>query len=67
MTENLSKLKKPTKTRVIPAPPPTSPYIIPSIYSIELDESLDVEWKWLELPDGNKVVIDYRIYTISNN
>jgi hypothetical protein len=48
-------------TRTVLAPPPTAPSIPPSIYGVELEFGLDVEWHWLELPDGNKVVTQYRI------
>jgi hypothetical protein len=47
--------------KVIAAPPPTNSEIIPSIYSIKINLDEEVEWQWLELPDGNRVVIDYKI------
>jgi hypothetical protein len=53
---------KPTKRRFVEAPHPTATYIIPSIYGIELQEDEEVEWCWLDLPDGNRVVIDCKIY-----
>jgi hypothetical protein len=53
---------KATKTRFVEAPSPTAPYIIPSIYGIELHEDEEVEWCWLDLPDGNRVVIDCKIH-----
>ncbi|MGD1918357.1 MAG: hypothetical protein ACFCAD_05390 [Pleurocapsa sp.] len=49
------------KTRVICPPPPSDSYLFTSIYSITLRADQDVEWQWLELPDGNRVVIDYKI------
>jgi hypothetical protein len=57
---NLKHLPKEDK-KVVEAPPPSDPSIIPSIYCIELDEDQEVEWHWLELPDGNRVVTDYKI------
>jgi hypothetical protein len=51
-------------TYIEKAPPPTDPSIIPSIYSIELQVNQKVEWLWIELPDGNRVVTGYKI--ISN-
>ena len=50
-----------TNTRVVCAPPPSASYLFTSIYSITIKEDQDVEWQWLELPDGNRVVIDYKI------
>ena len=50
-----------TNTRIVYAPPPSASYLFTSIYSITLKEDQDVEWQWLELPDGNRVVIDYKI------
>lgn len=50
-----------TNTRVVYAPPPSASYLFTSIYSITLKENQVVEWQWLELPDGNRVVIDYKI------
>jgi hypothetical protein len=50
-----------TNTRVVYAPPPSASYLFASIYSITLKEDQDVEWQWLELPDGNRVVINYKI------
>ena len=50
-----------TNTRVVCPPPPSAPYLFTSIYSITLKADQDVEWQWLELPDGNRVVIDYKI------
>lgn len=58
---------KPKKnTRTVLAPPPTVPSISPSIYGIELEEGLDVEWHWLEFPDGNKVVTNYRVLPVKS-
>ena len=50
-----------TNTRVVCPTPPSAPYLFTSIYSITLKADRDVEWQWLELPDGNRVVIDYKI------
>jgi hypothetical protein len=47
--------------KVVAAPPPTDSEIIPSIYSIEIDVEEEVEWQWLELPDGNRVVTNYKV------
>ena len=47
--------------RIFCPPPPSASYLCTSIYSITLREDQDVEWQWLELPDGNRVVIDYKI------
>lgn len=48
-------------TYIVPAPPPTDLSIIPSIYWIEVRNDQDVEWQWTELPDGNRVVTNYKI------
>lgn len=48
-------------TRIVCPPPPSASYLFTSIYSITLREDQDVEWQWLELPDGNRVVINYKI------
>ena len=50
-------------TYIEKAPPPSSPSIIPSIYSIELQMNQKVEWLWTDLPDGNRVVTGYKIIT----
>ncbi len=47
------------RTRIVAAPQPTDPAIPPSIFSIEVREDQDVQWHWLDLPDGNRVAIDY--------
>lgn len=47
--------------KIVEAPLPSDPSIIPSIYCIEIDRDEEVEWHWLELPDGNRVVTDYKI------
>ncbi len=47
--------------KVVYAPFPTDSSLFTSIYSIEIDEDEEVEWQWLELPDGNRVVINYKI------
>ena len=51
--------QKPKK--IVYAPLPTDSDIFISIYSIEINENEEVEWQWLELPDGNKVVTNYKI------
>jgi hypothetical protein len=56
----------PKKTRVVQAPSPTDPSLPPSIYWLELEEGLEVEWRWIELPDGHKVVTDYRVFPIES-
>ena len=50
---------KPKKTVYAPAPSDSS--LFTSIYSIEINEEEEVEWQWLELPDGNRVVTNYKI------
>jgi hypothetical protein len=58
----MSSIQIETKqTKVVYAPSPSSSYLFTSIYSIEIYEDEEVEWKWLELPDGNRVVTNYRI------
>jgi hypothetical protein len=47
--------------KIVMTPLPSDPSIIPSIYCIELDCDEEVEWHWLELPNGNRVVTDYKI------
>ena len=48
-------------TYVLPAPAPTDSSILPSIYWIEVRNDQNVEWQWTELPDGNRVVTNYKI------
>ena len=50
---------KPKKT--VYAPSPSDSSLFTSIYSIEINEDEEIEWQWLELPDGNRVVTNYRI------
>lgn len=58
----MSSIQTETKqTKVVYAPSPSSSDLFTSIYSIEIYEDEEVEWKWLELPDGNRVVTNYRI------
>ncbi len=52
---------EPKPKKVVYAPSPSDPSLLTSIYSIELDEDEQVEWQWLELPDGNRVVTNYKI------
>ena len=61
----MGSINNTTSTRVVFAPPPSAPYLFTSIYSITLYEDQEVEWKWLELPDGNRVVIDYKIINLN--
>ncbi|MDJ0620378.1 MAG: hypothetical protein QNJ63_27175 [Calothrix sp. MO_192.B10] len=49
------------RTKVVYPPDPTDSSLLTSIYSIEIEENEEVEWQWLELPDGNKVVTNYKI------
>lgn len=55
------KSVKSNSKKVIIAPEPTDSSIIPSIYSITIAANEEIEWKWLEFPDGNRVVINYNI------
>ena len=48
-------------TKIIDAPLPSHSHLLRSIYQIEIDRTQEVEWKWLVLPDGSRVVIDYQI------
>ena len=58
----MSSINNPSKqTKVVYAPSPSDPSLFPSIYSIEINEEEEVEWQWLELPDGNRVVTNYKI------
>jgi hypothetical protein len=50
-----------TRKKIVLAPPPSTSSIPPSIYSIEINEDEEVEWHWLDLPDGNRVVTNYKI------
>ena len=52
---------QPKPKKVVYAPPPSDSSLFTSIYSIEINEDEEVEWQWLELPDGNRVVTDYKI------
>ena len=47
---------QPKQKKVVYAPPPSDSSLFTSIYSIEINEDEEVEWQWLELPDGNRVV-----------
>ena len=49
------------RTKVVYAPLPSSSDMFSSIYSIEITEDEEVEWQWLTLPDGSRVVTDYKI------
>ena len=50
--------------KTIYAPPPSSSTIFKSIYSIKIYENETVEWQWLYLPDGNRVVVDYKVFCL---
>lgn len=52
-----------TKKTII-APPPSDPAIPPSIYSVQVNDGETVEWQWLELPNGHRVVTRYQIYKV---
>ncbi len=52
---------QPKPKKIVYAPPPSDSSLLPSIYSIEINEDEEVEWQWLELPDGNRVVTNYKI------
>ena len=52
---------QPKRKKVVYAPSPSDSSLLTSIYSIEIDEDEEVEWQWLELPDGNRVVTNYKI------
>ena len=52
---------QPKRKKVVYAPSPSDSSIFTSIYSIEINEDEEVEWQWLELPDGNRVVTNYKI------
>ena len=52
---------QPKRKKVVYAPSPSDSSPFTSIYSIEINEDEEVEWQWLELPDGNRVVINYKI------
>lgn len=52
---------QPKQKKVVYAPSPSAPSLFSSIYSIELNEGEQVEWQWLELPDGSRVVTNYKI------
>ncbi len=53
--------------KVVDAPPPSNSSLFTSIYSIEIAEDEEVEWHWLELPDGSRVVTDYKIISQPKN
>lgn len=52
------------KTKIVYAPRSSDPKLFTSIYSITVDEDQEVEWQWLELPDGNQVVINYKVINL---
>jgi hypothetical protein len=54
-------------TYICYAPPPTDPSIAPSIYYIEVTVGIQVEWQWTHLPDGNRVVTDYKLTPPEND
>ncbi|NJM89326.1 MAG: hypothetical protein HC847_21345 [Hydrococcus sp. RU_2_2] len=49
------------KTYICYAPPPSDASIIPSIYCIEVEEDIEVEWLWTTFSDGNRVVTGYQL------
>ncbi len=49
------------RKKIVCAPPPSDLSIFTSIYCIEINENEEVEWQWLELPNGNRVVTNYKI------
>ena len=49
------------RKKVVYAPSPSDSSLFTSIYSIEINENEEVEWQWFELPDGNRVVTNYKI------
>jgi hypothetical protein len=51
-----------TKMKVVYAPPASDSALLTSIYSIMISEEQEVEWQWLYLPDGNRVVVDYKVF-----
>jgi hypothetical protein len=56
-----NKRNESNSKKIVNAPPPSDLSMFTSIYSIEIEEHQEVEWQWLELPDGNKVVTDYNV------
>ncbi|MDJ0570000.1 MAG: hypothetical protein QNJ53_13270 [Pleurocapsa sp. MO_192.B19] len=52
---------QPKQKKIVYAPSPSDSSLFTSIYSIEIDKDEEVEWQWLELPDGNRVVTNYKI------
>jgi hypothetical protein len=64
---SISSIHSETKqTKVVYAPSPSNSDLFTSIYSIEIYEHEEVEWQWLELPDGSRVVTNYIILTKEN-
>ena len=57
---SINSQTKPKKVVYAPSPSDSS-YLFTSIYSIEINEDEEVEWQWLEFPDGNRVVTNYKI------
>ena len=47
--------------KIVYAPSPSDPSLFTSIYCIEIDEDEEVEWQYLEFPDGSRVVTNYKI------
>ena len=58
---NSSNYQQTKKTKIVNAPLPSHSYLSSSIYHIEIDETQEVIWKWLVLPDGSRVVTNYQI------
>lgn len=63
----MSAVHREQTTKLIYAPPPSNSNMLTSIYSIEIHENQEVEWLWLVLPDGSRVVTDYKIVNKQQN
>ena len=59
-----SNYRQTKRTKIVDAPLPSHSYLLRSIYQIEIDETQEVIWKWLVLPNGSRVVTDYQIINI---
>lgn len=51
-----------TSLRLVYPPPPTDTSLPASIFCLEIREEFEVEWQWTNLPDGNRVVTDYKLF-----
>ena len=54
-----------SKRRIVKTPASTDPSIPNSIFSIEVNEDEEVEWQWLNLPDGHRVVTRYKVFKMN--